>query len=196
MTCQKQCIVTFVTEYTLGMERHSTFTKCLHKKVLINKCAMTFQPLESFSILATMMANTQIWTQNLYVHSRTHAHHWPPILLYTLECVRCIISPQFSLQTIRKAVLCMPCRGSACHVNVFENELYLHLHASSQVQSGWWHASCDQAKNFKLTKALIQIQQGVLQNCAKSVVPLQQGKICYVQLNQLQPQFQKSSVAL
>lgn len=131
-----------------------------------------------------------------FTHTRTHAHHWPPILLYTLECVRCIISPQFSLQTIRKAVLCMPCRGSACHVNVFENELYLHLHASSQVQSGWWHASCDQANNFKLTKALIQIQQGVLQNCAKGVVPLQQGKICYVQLNQLQPQFQKSSVAL
>lgn len=35
---QKQCIVTFVT---MGMERRSTFTKGLHKKALINNCAMT-----------------------------------------------------------------------------------------------------------------------------------------------------------
>jgi len=41
VTCQKQCIITFVTEYTMGMERRSTFTKCLHKKVPINKCALT-----------------------------------------------------------------------------------------------------------------------------------------------------------
>ena len=73
VTCQKQRIVTSVIEYTLGLEKRSTFTKCLHKKVLINKCAMTFQALESFSILATMMGNTQICTQYIYVHTHTHA---------------------------------------------------------------------------------------------------------------------------
>ena len=34
---------------------------------------MTFQALESFSILATMMGNTQICTQYIYVHTHTHA---------------------------------------------------------------------------------------------------------------------------
>lgn len=203
MTCQKQPIVTFVTEYTMAMERRSTFTKCLHKKVPINKCAMTLQPWKSFSILATMMGNTQICTQYIYVqthtqilsHTYTHTKNWPPTLKYMLERVRFIMTPHFSiLQTSWKTVLCMMCRGCTWQLNVFfeMHRMYsiVHSNFSPRLVLSWWvYSTWNQADAHKHTHThtsfvCMQVEDAVLLNQGE---PVRTCEFCYVWLNQLKP---------
>lgn len=71
VTCQKKSSVTFVIENTKGAARHWTFTKCLHKKVPINKRAMTSQPSESFSIFSHSDG------RHTLMHSQQLPHCWP-----------------------------------------------------------------------------------------------------------------------